>query len=219
LKFKAAIFDLDGTLLDTLQDLADAMNQVLESQGCTIHETEKYKYYLGNGAYNLVKRSLPADKREESYIKYCQALFKEEYGKRWANTTKPYEGIAELLDRFTALSYKLAVLSNKPHEFTILMVKSLLSRWNFDAIFGEREGVPRKPDPAGAFEISELFGISTNEFLYFGDSGTDMATAKAAGMFAVGVLWGFRSADELLENGADLLIEKPLDIFKFIQIE
>lgn len=219
MKYKAVIFDLDGTLLDTLQDLADSMNHVLESEGLPIHETEKYRYFVGNGAYNLVKRSLPPDKQEESYIRYCQTLFKKEYGKRWADTTKPYEGIPELLDKLTDLGFKLAVLSNKPHEATLLVVNKLLPNWTFDAVFGEREGVPRKPDPAGALEISQLFGIPTNEFIYFGDTSTDMVTAKAAKMFAVGVLWGFRTADELMDNGADLIIEKPLDIFKFIQTE
>ena len=217
MKYKAAIFDLDGTLLDTLQDLGDSMNQVLKSQGLPIHEIEKYKYFVGNGMYNLVMRTLPPDRREESFVSYCHTLLKKEYGKRWADTTKPYEGIPELLDKFTTLRYKLAVLSNKPHEFTQLVVKKLLPDWKFDVIFGERQGVPRKPAPAGALEIADLFGIPTDEFLYFGDTGTDMITAKAAGMFAVGVLWGFRPADELLENGADLLVEKPCNIFRLIQ--
>ncbi|NLZ52457.1 MAG: HAD family hydrolase [Thermoanaerobacteraceae bacterium] len=217
MKYKAAIFDLDGTLLDTLQDLGDSMNQVLKSQGLPIHEIEKYKYFVGNGMYNLVMRTLPPDRREESFVRYCHTLLKKEYGKRWADTTKPYEGIPELLDKFTTLRYKLAVLSNKPHEFTQLVVKKLLPDWKFDVIFGERQGVPRKPAPAGALEIADLFGIPTDEFLYFGDTGTDMITAKAAGMFAVGVLWGFRPADELLENGADLLVEKPCNIFRLIQ--
>ena len=123
------------------------------------------------------------------------------------------------MDKLTDLGFKLAVLSNKPHEATLLVVNKLLPNWTFDAVFGEREGVPRKPDPAGALEISQLFGIPTNEFIYFGDTSTDMVTAKAAEMFAVGVLWGFRTADELMDNGADLIIEKPLDIFKFIQTE
>ena len=157
MNFKAAIFDLDGTLLDTLQDLADSMNYVLESQGLPIHEREKYKYFVGNGLYNLVKRTLPPDRREESYIRYCHGLLKEEYAKRWADTTKPYEGIPELLDKFTALKYRLAILSNKPHEFTKLVVEKFLSHWNFEVVFGEREGVPRKPDPAGAIEIAELW--------------------------------------------------------------
>ncbi|HHY41244.1 MAG TPA: HAD family hydrolase [Thermoanaerobacterales bacterium] len=218
MKYRAAIFDLDGTLLDSLQDLADSVNQVLKSQGLPVHEVEKYKYYVGNGMYNLVMRTLPPDKREESYIKYCEALVKKEYGKRWADTTKPYEGIPELLNKFISLKFKLAVLSNKPHEFTQLIVKKLLPQWKFDVVFGERQGIPRKPDPAGALEIAQIFGVPPKEFLYFGDSGTDMTTAKAAGMFAVGVLWGFRTADELLESGADILIEKPTDILKFIQI-
>ena len=123
------------------------------------------------------------------------------------------------MDKLTDLGFKLAVLSNKPHEATLLVVNKLLPNWTFDAVFGEREGVPRKPDPAGALEISQLFGIPTNEFIYFGDTSTDMVTAKAAEMFAVGVLWGFRTADEHMDNGADLIIQKPLDIYKFIQTE
>lgn len=218
MKYRGAIFDLDGTLLDSLQDLADSMNQVLKSEGLPFHPVEDYKYFVGNGMYNLVMRTLPPEKREESYINHCYKLMNMEYEKRWADTTKPYEGIPELLDKLTNLKFKLAVLSNKPHRFTQLVVEKLLPHWKFDVVFGQRQGVPRKPDPAGAFEIAEILGIPPKEFLYFGDSGTDMTTAKAAGMFAVGVLWGFRTADELLESGADLLIEKPTDIFEFIQI-
>jgi len=216
LKYKAIIFDLDGTLLDTLEDLANSMNKVLKSQGLPIHDKEKYKYFVGNGMYNLALRTLPLDKREESYVRHCHALVKEEYGKRWADTTKPYKGIPELLDKLTALRYKLAVLSNKPHEFTLLTVKKLLERWRFDAVLGERSGIPRKPDPAGALEIASLLNIAPKEFLYLGDTGTDMVTAKASGMYAVGVLWGFRKADELLENGADVLIKTPIELLEIL---
>ena len=217
MKYKAIIFDLDGTLLDTLEDLANSTNHVLQSQGLPIHDMEKYKYFVGNGMYNLVLRTLPLDKREESYVRHCHALVKEEYGKRWADTTKPYKGIPDLLDKLTALRCKLAVLSNKPHEFTLLTVKRLLERWRFDAVLGERSGISRKPDPAGALEIANLFNIDPKEFLYLGDTGIDMATAKAAGMHAVGVLWGFREAEELLKNGADILIKTPADLFKVLR--
>lgn len=217
MQYKAVIFDLDGTLLNTLEDLANSMNQVLKSQRLPTHDIEKYKYFVGNGMYNLVLRTLPPDKREESYVKHCHALVTEEYGKRWADTTKPYKGIPELLDKLTALKYRLAVLSNKPHEFTSLIITKLLRDWSFDAAFGERPGIPRKPNPAGALEIASLFNIPPEEFLYLGDTGTDMVTAKAAGMHAVGVLWGFRKADELLKNGADLLIKTPADIFEILE--
>ena len=217
MKYKAIIFDLDGTLLDTLEDLANSTNHVLQSEGLPIHDMEKYKYFVGNGMYNLVLRTLPLDKREESYVRHCHALVKEEYGKRWADTTKPYKGIPDLLDKLTALRCKLAVLSNKPHEFTLLTVKRLLERWRFDAVLGERSGISRKPDPAGALEIASLFNIDPKEFLYLGDTGIDMATAKAAGMHAVGVLWGFREAEELLKNGADILIKTPADLFKLLR--
>jgi phosphoglycolate phosphatase len=216
-KYKAVIFDLDGTLLDTLEDLANSMNHVLKSQGLPIHDKEKYKYFVGNGMYNLVLRTLPPDKREESYVRHCHELVKETYGKMWADTTQPYTGIPELLDRLTTLRYKLAVLSNKPHEFTLLVVEKLLERWSFDAVLGERTSVPRKPDPAGALEIASLLNIPPKEFLYLGDTGIDMTTAKAAGMHAVGVLWGFREADELRKNGADVLIETPTDLFKLLK--
>ncbi|AEE91784.1 HAD-superfamily hydrolase, subfamily IA,variant 3 [Tepidanaerobacter acetatoxydans Re1] len=217
MKYKAIIFDLDGTLLDTLEDLANSMNQVLKSQGLPIHEIEKYKQFVGSGMYNLALRALPLDKRDESFIKHCQNLMQEEYKKRWADTTKPYEGIPELLDRLTTLGCKKAVLSNKPHEFTQLIVKKLLERWSFDAVFGERPGVPRKPNPAGALEIAKLLDIPPKEFIYLGDSGIDMNTAKSAGMYAVGVLWGFRDADELMENGADLIIKTPIELFSVIE--
>jgi len=216
-KYKAIIFDLDGTLLDTLEDLANSMNQVLKSQGLPMHETEKYKQFVGSGMYNLALRALPPDKRDESFIKHCQNLMQEEYKKRWADTTKPYEGIPELLDRLTTLGYKRAVLSNKPHEFTQLIVKKLLERWSFDAVFGERPGVPRKPNPAGAMEIAKLLDIPPKEFIYMGDSGIDMNTAKSAGMYAVGVLWGFRDAAELMENGADLIIKTPIELFSILE--
>lgn len=216
MKYKAVIFDLDGTLLDSLEDLANSMNNVLESQGLPIHEVERYKYFVGNGMYNLVLRTIPSEKREESFVNYCHALMKKEYAKRWADNTKPYEGIDLLLNKLATLRYKTAVFSNKPHEFTLLVVDKLLGNWNFDAVFGERPGIPIKPNPAGALEIAELFQIPPKEFLYLGDTGTDMVTAKSAGMYAVGVLWGFRKADELLENGADTLISTPTELFKFI---
>lgn len=209
MKYKAVIFDLDGTLLNTIEDLANSMNAVLAREGFPTHDVEAYKYFVGNGMRNLVKRALPEDCRSEEQVdRYLEAM-KQEYSLRWDEKTQPYEGIPELLDRLKEMGIKTAVLSNKPHEFTKLTISRILSRWEFDAVLGERPSVPRKPDPAGALEIVRLLGLSPDEFLYVGDTGTDMETACAAGIYAVGALWGFRKADELLAAGAKKLIAVP----------
>jgi len=211
MKYKAVIFDLDGTLLDTLEDIADSMNSVLESFGYPTHDIEAYKYFVGDGFRNLVLRALPESCRTEANIDKGFAAVRNEYSKRWADKTRPYPGISTMLDGFVSKGLKLAVLSNKSDDFAKLMIKKLLPEWEFGAVFGERQGIPKKPDPAGALEIASLFGVSNDECLYLGDTGVDMRTASAAGMFAVGVLWGFRKADELLANGADILIREPAE--------
>lgn len=209
MKFKAILFDLDGTLLDTIDDLSNSMNAVLERKGFPTHGTEAYKYFIGDGIRNLVIRALPEDNRTEAMVDQCLAGMKEEYGKRWDEKTKPYEGIPELLDALQAKGIRMTILSNKADEFTRLVVDKLLPRWEFDVVFGERPSVPKKPDPAGAIEISRMLRIPAQEFLYLGDTHVDMRTANAAGMYAVGALWGFRKADELVEGGAKVLIPKP----------
>lgn len=217
-KYKAVLFDLDGTLLDSVEDLKDSMNSVLESYGFPTHDTESYKYFVGNGMRNLVARALPPEERSQSMIDKCLAQMQKEYSKRWANKSKPYEGIPELLDALRDNNIKIAVLSNKVHEFTTLIVDKFFSKWNFDMVLGERASVPRKPDPSGALEIASNLGIPPEEFLYLGDSGTDMETANAAKMHAVGVLWGFRKADELLAAGAKILIHHPLELLNYLNI-
>lgn len=216
LKYEAVIFDLDGTLLASIEDIADSMNNVLKSQGLPTYDIEKYKYFVGDGMYNLVLRTLPQKKREKSYVDYCLALMQEEYGARWSKKTTPYPGILQLLDKLNSYGFKMAVLSNKPDEFTKVIVEKLLEPWSFDLVLGQRTDVPQKPDPAGAFEIANNFKVSPGKFLYLGDTDTDMMTAKAADMYAVGVLWGFRDASELLENGADMIIEHPMDLLKIL---
>lgn len=209
MKFKAVIFDLDGTLLDTIDDLANSMNAVLERAGYPIHTAEIYKYFVGNGMRNLVKRALPDSKRDDKTIDHVLAEMKQEYGKRWDEKTCPYNGIPELLDKLSEKGLKLAVLSNKADEFTKLVVAKFLPQWHFEAVIGEGNGVPKKPDPAGAKMITKQLDIKPEEILYLGDTNVDMITATSAGMYAVGVLWGFRKADELIEGGARLLIPIP----------
>lgn len=215
--FKAIVFDLDGTLLDTIQDLANSMNSVLSTYGYPTHPVEKYNYFVGNGMVNLVKGALPQEvvANESDLTKYIEA-YREEYNKRWDDTTRAYEGVPELLDGLTKRGIKMTILSNKPDKFTHLTVTKLLPNWKFDIIYGERPSVPRKPDPAGALEIAEILNIPVKEFLYLGDSGVDMETANAAGMYAVGALWGLRGADELLASGARTLIVKPAELIKLL---
>ena len=217
MKFKAVLFDLDGTLLDTLQDLADSMNSVLRRFSFASHPLEAYKYFVGDGMATLVRRTLPEPQRnQEATVATCLTSMKETYRERWRVQTHPYPGIPELLDQLSAREIKISVLSNKPDDFTRLMVKELLPRWHFECVFGERPNVPRKPDPIAALEIAERSRVSPEAFAYLGDTATDMITARAAGMYAVGVLWGFRSAEELTGNGADTLISNPADLLALL---
>ncbi len=214
--YKAVLFDLDGTLLDTIEDIGDAVNRVLEQNGFPALTMDTYRRFVGDGATNLIIRALPEDKRIDTIIHPCLDAFLKDYGRNWNVKTRPYDGIPELLDALTTRRLKMAVLSNKPHEYTMQCMEGFLSDWNFDVVFGQRDDVPRKPDPAGALEIAEQLNIPPSDFLYLGDTQTDLKTAIAAGMFPVGVLWGFRSAKELQENGAKVLIKRPLDMMNLL---
>lgn len=214
--FKGVVFDLDGTLLNSLEDLADSTNTVLARLGFPCHELEKYNYFVGDGMFNLLRRALPAERQEDNdFIKKCVVAMKEEYSKHWSDKTRPYHGVMDLLRILRKKELKLAVLSNKPHEFTQVVVEKYFPG-HFDLAFGERSGIPRKPDPQGALAIAEAMQLTPAEFLYLGDTNTDMRTAIAAGMFPVGVLWGFRSAEEILAAGAKVLIEHPSELLKLL---
>ena len=216
MKYKAVIFDLDGTLLNTIDDIANSVNSVLEKSGFPVHSTEEIKYFVGTGFYNLIRLALPEKNRDDGTIKKLVEMLREEYNTRWNQYTKPYDGIAELLDELTKRNVKKAVLSNKADNFTKIIVAQLLPQWQFEVVWGERPDVPKKPDPTAALEIADMLNISPDEFILLGDSSYDIQTGVAAGMFAVGALWGFRTADELKSAGADALIEKPLDLLKLL---
>jgi phosphoglycolate phosphatase len=212
----AIIFDLDGTLLNTLSDLANSVNRVLASHNFPVHATEAYRFFVGDGARMLIKRALPENQREEKNIEKCLDEFKKEYQQNWHNETILYPGIAEMLNALTAYDLKLAILSNKPHTFTLKCVHHFLSKWNFDVIVGQQESIPQKPDPAGALLIARQLNIEPASFLYVGDSAVDMKTACASAMFPMGVLWGFRPAEELKTNGAAALLSEPLEIIQYL---
>lgn len=216
IKYQAILFDLDGTLLDSLEDLADSMNQVLFRQNFPVHPIEQYKYFVGDGVRELTRRVLPEDQRDDVTVAANVGRMEEEYSKRWNCKTRPYPGMEEALDGLTAAGTRLAVLSNKPDSFTKMMVPALLPRWNFHPVVGARQGVPVKPHPQAALEIAALMGIVPACFLYVGDTATDMRTANAAGMHAVGVTWGFRELDELLQNGARSIVNHPGDLLKLL---
>ena len=206
---RAAIFDLDGTLLDTLEDITDSMNHVLEANGFPAHESDDYKLFIGDGARNLVKRALPLHARDDQTIDQSLLVFRKHYGKNWDHKTSPYPGIPELLDALTKRRIRLAVLSNKPDDFTQACVSKLLSNWKFEIVLGLSTDLPPKPDPAGASLIANRFELPPEECCFIGDTNVDMMTAEAAAMFGIGVLWGFRDRVELAANGAKAIISTP----------
>lgn len=210
--YKCVLFDLDGTLVDSLVDLADSMNRVLTRQGLPTHPVQAYRYFVGEGIITLVQRALPAEARQEDLVQECARKMRQEYALHWADTTRPYPGIAELLDALAGRGIEMAILSNKPDELTQQVVRTLLPGWHFAAVAGARETIPRKPDPAGALRIANLLRRESADFLYLGDTNTDMQTARAARMFALGALWGFRTADELKEHGAQALLSVPMEL-------
>lgn len=216
MNYKAVLFDLDGTLLDTLTDIADASNHALRRLGFAEHPRESFRHFVGDGVETLIERVVPVDRRDAATMAECARLMREEYGRRWSATTHPYAEIPELLNALAARDVPMAVLSNKPDEFTKLCVTQLLPDWRFAEVLGAGTSFPKKPDPAGAREIARRLRVAPGEVLYLGDTNTDMQTAIAAGMFAAGALWGFRTADELTASGAQALIEKPLDLLKII---
>ncbi len=214
--YQAVLFDLDGTLLDTLEDLADSSNAALRRLGFPEHPLPAYRYFIGDGVENLIRRALPPEHCDAATIAQCAALMREEYGARWAAKTRPFAGIPELLDGLVARGIAMAVFSNKPHEFTRLCVSRMLPRWPFQQVLGGQPSLPRKPDPAGALAISRQMGLAPQQFVYLGDTNTDMQTAVAAGMFPLGATWGFRTPDELLQFGAKALLATPLELLDFL---
>ncbi len=209
---RAALFDLDGTLLDTLEDLADSMNRALASLGFPAHPIKAYRYFVGDGLEAMATRALPQDQRDQNTVARAVAGMRRRYSRKWAEKTRPYDGVPEMLNDLTVRRVPMAVLSNKPDELTRLTVAELLPHWRFEAVRGLREDGRRKPDPAGAMEIANLIGVPPEQFAYVGDTNTDMKTAQAAGMYAVGALWGFREAAELTESGAQTLLAHPMDV-------
>lgn len=216
-KYRGIIFDLDGTLLNTIYDLADSVNTVLAHYGFLPHDEEAYKLKVGNGFRNLVEVSLPEEKREDTaLVDEALQLFVKTYDQKYKDKTVPYNGIPELIEQLCSRGISLAVNSNKRTDYTNALVDKFFSHVPFTAVYGEREGIPKKPDPASALEITDMMGLKPEEILYIGDSKTDMMTGINAGMDTVGVTWGFRGREELEANGGTYIIDCPEEILEII---
>lgn len=214
----AAMFDLDGTLLNTVEDLADAMNQALSANGLPTHpDYEDHKHFVGDGVAMYVRRVLPPARRgDPGLVARVTTDYRAAYAAGWRNKTRPYDGVSEMLSELGRRGVRLAILSNKPQDTTEATAQAFLPADGFEEVRGAREGVPLKPDPAAALAIAAEMGLRPAEFVYVGDTATDMRTARAAGMCAVGALWGFRDADELRGAGAERLIERPAQLLELV---
>ena len=213
---KYIIFDLDGTLVNSIYDLADSVNYVLKQNGYAEHPLESFYYFVGNGTLKLIERALPEDKRTANEIERVHSQFAERYSKNYLNKTIPYNGINELLDELDKRGIKYSVASNKTDIFTREIINGLFPNNRFDVIIGKKEGNPTKPNPKIIYDILEGKNFTPNEILFVGDSSVDIQTGHNANLKAVGCLWGFRDERELKEAGADFIISKPTELLKII---
>ncbi|WP_099468023.1 HAD family hydrolase [Konateibacter massiliensis] len=218
--YKGCIFDLDGTLADTVESIAYSANRAIQECGFEPNPVEAYKLFAGDGADKMLERGLIAAGDENlRCFEQVKQRYKEIFEKDCMYKVKPYEGIPELLKELKDKNIKIAVLSNKPHKRTVDVIESLFGKDYFDIIMGQSKHIKRKPSPDGALIIADEFGLLTNECIYIGDTNTDMITGKSANMFTVGVTWGFRDRQELEENYADLIIDSPLELLEIEDIQ
>lgn len=215
MQYKAVIFDLDGTLIDSLEDLADSVNIMLADYGFPTHAVEKYRYFVGNGSKKLMERTLPEEKAAfAEFVEEALAKYKAIYKNHLLEKTRPYKGVRELLAALKERHIPLAVCTNKHNEAALAIVKILFEQDTFAIVLGDRPGHAKKPDPATPLEIAASLGVKPEEVAYLGDTAVDMETAVRAGFLPVGVLWGFRPEKELLESGARVLLETPLELLE-----
>jgi phosphoglycolate phosphatase len=215
MRHAAVLFDLDGTLLDTLEDLANSMNRTLAAAGFPVHPTDSYRRFVGQGMKNLARATLP-EGTDEATVESVRAAMEADYDRNWAVATKPYPGIMDMLAALRGMNLPLAVFSNKPDRFTRLVVERFFPQGMFAHAQGAKPDVPIKPSPDGALQIARVLGFSPEEVVYVGDTDTDMKTGKAAGMFTAGVTWGFRP-EQLRDSGADAVIERAEDLLRLFK--
>lgn len=213
----AVVFDLDGTLSDSIHSIKYCADQAVADFGYGPFSVQQYKYFVGDGAANLIKRALAAGGDTEGiHFEEAFAKYREIFRENCMYRVEPYEGIRELLAALKEKNIKIAVLSNKPHAETINVIETLFGKGYFDVIQGQKENVAIKPSPEGVYQILKQLGMSADDILYLGDTSTDMKTGKSAGAFTVGALWGFRERKELEENHADVIIKHPLELLNYL---
>ena len=215
--YKACIFDLDGTLTDTLDSLTFSVNETLKEMGLPPITRDECRMFVGNGAKVLLEKSLKAS-GEKDLARLDEAMQRYDRIFKTGCTyhVVPYDGIMELLSKLKPAGIRMAVLSNKPDRDALSVVEEIFGTDTFQWIQGQKEGVPRKPDPAAALDIAQKLQADASETLYIGDSEVDIATGRAAGMKTIGVSWGFRGREALREAGAGMIMDSPLEIFEFI---
>jgi phosphoglycolate phosphatase len=213
-RFDAVLFDLDGTLADTLQDIANAANFALGRLGHAPIETPRFRYLAGQGLKNLMIAALgPAHQHQ---VEEAMGYFRGFYADHFIDNTRPFAGMADVLDELVRRGLPMAVLSNKPHPATMLVMEKVFGRWRFASVVGHKPEAPLKPDPTSAFAIAARLNVPAERWLYVGDTRVDMETAVNAGMFPVGVLWGFRDEPELRASGAKVIITEPRELLDLL---
>ncbi len=213
---KAVLFDLDGTLADSLIDLADGVNRAISSKGFPTHDVEAFKYFVGDGIPKMIERALPEGNRDADTVNEIKDIFLPYYAAHYADNTYAYHGMPELVNKLKEQGFIIAVVTNKEQHMANEVVKSLYGDV-FDLIFGKRDGIPAKPDPTAALLAMKELGVTPDECVFIGDSGMDVATAVNSGAVPVGELWGFRKEDELLANGARYIISQPNELLHIIE--
>lgn len=213
---KLAVFDLDGTLLYTIEDLAASVNFALNSLGYPTHSVEAYKYMVGSGMKNLVFNALPENAREDNNVEKAKEIMLSYYKEHYADKTRIYDGIEELLLKLKEKGIHIAVCTNKAHDMAVKVIDKLLPN-TFDTVIGKSDDRPLKPDPYSVNEIMSRYGVNANETVFIGDSGVDIKTAINSKTTSIGVLWGFRDEAELKENGAEHIARTPNDIYDIIK--
>lgn len=213
---KACIFDMDGTVVNSIGSIAYFANSALNDAGLPSIDVEEYKYLVGNGARTLIERALKRVEADEKLFSKVFSQYNTTYENNFLYLTEPYDGVISMLKALKDKGIVNTILSNKPHGTAIKVSDALFGDNLIDKCYGAREGIALKPNPAGVFEILKELGLSKEECIYIGDTSTDMKTGKSAGLYTVGVLWGFRKRDELEDNGADVIISHPSELLNII---
>ena len=218
MQYKAAIFDLDGTLIDSLADLTDSANEMLTGYGYPTHDIDKYRYFVGNGSRKLIERCLPTEKAADAaFVDEALANYKACYDRNLTHKTDCYAGIMDMLQNLQAKNIPLGICTNKHQSAADIIVAKLFPRDMFVSVIGDYKDLPRKPDPQKVLLIADKMGVKPEEVAYFGDTSVDMDTANNAGMLPIGVTWGFRPKEELIEHGAKVLLDNPMDLFNKVE--